>query len=274
MTNHHLDSRAAEYRAAYDDQVRGRGFAPGEPGAERVGPVLRRAVPGQGGVILYRDLGGLNGPELDAFIAAQRAHFAALGQPVEWKYHGHDRPADLPERLRAAGFTPEAPETVMIGEAAQVATAAAVPRLPQGVRLREVTARADFERIRELAEAVWGEEWDWLPDAMERWVSGAEDPCVVMIAESLAGEVICAGWVRFHTGTEFASLWGGSTLPNWRGQGLYRALVAARAALAARRGFRYVQVDALESSRPVLARVGLVAAAVTVPYVWRPADAH
>ncbi|MFJ9847780.1 GNAT family N-acetyltransferase [Streptomyces sp. NPDC101150] len=267
MTTHDDDGRAAAYRAAYDAQLRARGFAPGRAGAERIGPVLRTVHSQQGGLILYRDLGGLDGPELDAFIAAQRAHFAALGKPVEWKYHSHDLPADLPERLLAAGFTPGDRETVVIGEAAD---AAAEPRLPEGVRLREVTTRDDFARIQALAEEVWGDDWSWLPPAMADWVSGAGDPCTVLVAESPAGEVVSAAWARFHTGTEFASLWGGSTLPGWRGRGLYRVLVGARATLAVRRGFRYVQVDALETSRPVLARLGLVAAATTIPYIWRP----
>ncbi|MFI9050964.1 GNAT family N-acetyltransferase [Streptomyces sp. NPDC053427] len=269
MTTHDDDGRAAAYRAAYDTQLRARGFAPGRAGTERIGPVLRRVQPGQGGLILYRDLGGLDGPELDAFIAAQRDHFAALGQPVEWKYHGHDLPADLPERLRAAGFTPGERETVVIGEAA---TAAAEPRLPEGVRLREVSTGAGFARIRALAEEVWGGDWSWLPPAMTEWVSGADDPCTVLAVESPDGEVVSAAWARFHTGTDFASLWGGATLPGWRGRGLYRTLVGARAALAVRRGFRYVQVDALETSRPILARLGLVPAATTTPYIWRPAN--
>ncbi|MEU7160249.1 GNAT family N-acetyltransferase [Streptomyces chrestomyceticus] len=264
-------ARAAAYRAAYDEQMRDRGFAPDTPDTERVGPVLRRTLPAQGGLILYRDLGGLDGAELDAFIAAQRDHFAARGLPVEWKYHGHDLPADLPDRLAAAGFVPGERETVVIGEAAEIAGPPGGAPLPEGVRLREVTGRADFDRIGELAATVWADDRSWLAPAMEEWVAGRDgDPCTVTVAESLAGEVVSAAWMRFHQGTAFASLWGGSTLPNWRGKGVYRALVAHRAALAVARGFRYVQVDALETSRPILNRLGLVSAATTVPYVWRP----
>ena len=47
---------------------------------------------------------------------------------------------------------------------------------------------------------------------------------------------ISAGRVEFHHGTDFASLWGGGTLPAWRGRGVFRSLVAHRAALAAARG--------------------------------------
>ncbi|MFH9424509.1 GNAT family N-acetyltransferase [Streptomyces sp. NPDC017529] len=273
MTTYEAErGRAAAYRAAYDEQLRARGFAPGTPGTERIGPVLRRTLPGQGGLVLYRDLGGLEGDALDAFIAAQRDHFAARGLPVEWKYHSHDLPADLPDRLAAAGFTPGERETVVVGEAASIAAQHGGVPLPEGVRLRDVTGREDFEHIRELSETVWADDRSWLPPAMEEWVAGRDgDPCTVTVAESLAGEVVSAAWVRFHRHTEFASLWGGSTLPNWRGQGLYRALVAHRAALALARGFRYVQVDALETSRPILERLGLVSVATTVPYTWQPA---
>ncbi|MFH8344210.1 GNAT family N-acetyltransferase [Streptomyces sp. NPDC018045] len=269
MTTHDTErARAAAYRAAYDEQMRERGCT---PDTERVGPVLRTTFPARGGLILYRDLGGLDGAELDAFIAAQRDHFAARGLPVEWKYHGHDLPADLPDRLAAAGFVPDEQETVVIGETAEIAGPPGAAPLPEGVRLREVTERADFERIGELAATVWADDRSWLAPALEEWTAGRDgDACTVTVAESLAGEVVSAAWVRFHRGTAFASLWGGSTLPNWRGKGVYRALVAHRAALAVARGFRYVQVDALETSRPILNRLGLVSAATTVPYTWQP----
>src|SRR5438477_642904 len=82
--------------------------------------------------------------------------------------------------------------------------------------------------------------------------------------------VVCAGWVRFPEGTEFATLWGGGTLPAWRGRGIYRALVAYRARLAAERGRRYLEVDASDASRPILERLGFVAVTTTTPFIWSP----
>ena len=107
-----------------------------------------------GGWILYRDLGGLEGAELDELIARQVAFFAERGERFEWKLHGHDRPADLPERLLAAGFEPDELETIVI---ARVEDIAAEPVLPEGVSLREVTERSDLDRIARMEEAVWGE---------------------------------------------------------------------------------------------------------------------
>ncbi|WP_433257360.1 GNAT family N-acetyltransferase [Streptosporangium sp. CA-135522] len=260
-----ISSRASAYLRAYDEQLRGRPM-PGRT-AERIGPVLRVVSDGHGqGFVTYRDLGGLEGVELDAFIAGQRDFFTEIGRPVEWKYHDYDLPVDLPDRLVAAGFEPEERETVMVGETAGLAAA---PAPPKGVRLREVAGRSDLERIREMEETVWEADRSWLPDLLERDIAGPGDRCAVVLAE--AGErVVCAAWMRFHQGTDFVSLWGGSTLKEWRGKGIYRSMVAYRAGLAVERGFRLVQVDASDDSRPILSRLGLEAIATTTPYMWVP----
>ncbi|HVR12446.1 MAG TPA: GNAT family N-acetyltransferase [Gaiellaceae bacterium] len=91
----------------------------------------------------------------------------------------------------------------------------------------------------------------------------------IAVAETADG-IVCAGWVRFVRGTDFASLWGGSTLPSWRRRGIYRALVAYRANLAVTRGFRYLQVDASDDSRPILERLGFAPVTTTTPYIWSP----
>ena len=257
----------AELLAAYNEQLRAR--VP-DPLPERMqagldGPLLRLLFP-RGGMIAYRDLDGIAGADLDALIARQIAHFAALGREFEWKYHGHDLPADLPDRLRAAGFVPQELETV---EIAPVALVAAPPVLPKEVALREVTERADFLRIATLEEQVWGDDHLDIVDMFESERAADAERITIVVAEA-AGEVVCAAWIRFEAGTKFATLWGGATLPAWRGRGIYRAMVAHRANLAADRGFRYLEVDASPDSRPILERLGFVAVTTTTPYIWKP----
>jgi GNAT superfamily N-acetyltransferase len=63
-------------------------------------------------------------------------------------------------------------------------------------------------------------------------------------------------------------LWGGGTLPGQRGQGIYRALVAYRARLAADRGYHYLYLDASPDSQPIMARLGFTRLARTTPYLW------
>jgi len=101
-----------------------------------------------------------------------------------------------------------------------------------------------------------------------------DNPPTVAAVVAVAGDApICAGRVEFHQGTEFASLWGGATLPAWRGRGVYRSLVAHRAARAAALGFRYLQVDASAESRPILQRLGFVELATTTPFIAPAAPA-
>jgi len=258
---------AAALLEAYDAQLRAHvpDRLPAGLRLERDGPLLR-FIGEHRGFVGYRDLGGLEGPELNELIARQVRIFRERGESFEWKLHSHDRPADLAERLRAAGFVPEDEETVVI---APVAAVAAEPSVPDGVTLREVHKRADLDRIVRMQEAIWHHDSSWLADSLERERAADPEGLIIVVAE--AGDiVVCAGWVRFPDETEFATLWGGATLPDWRRRGIYRALVAHRARLAEQRGRRYLQVDASDESRPILERLGFVPVTTTTPFVWSP----
>ena len=120
--------------------------------SERDGPLLRTVGFGSQGWVEYRDLAGLEGPALDTLIARQVRFFAERGERFEWKYHGHDLPADLPERLRAAGFVPEETETV--------GSAGSKPSPPSGGCRREWRSERcssrTTSRIARLEASVWG----------------------------------------------------------------------------------------------------------------------
>ncbi|SCL50091.1 Acetyltransferase (GNAT) domain-containing protein [Micromonospora peucetia] len=256
-------------RNTYDNQLRALAPDPLPDGVtvERDGPLIRVLGLDRGGFLTYRDLDGLTGAALDELISRQVELFRGRGEPVEWKLHGHDEPADLPDRLRVAGFVPEERETVVIGPVAPLA--AALPVVPEGVRLREVTARADLDRIVAMEEAVWNADRSHLAPGLEKEIAADPQSITVVVAEA-GDEVVSAGWVRYVPGTGFATLWGGSTLEPWRRRGIYRALVTHRARLAAQRGLALLQVDASDDSRPILERLGLVPVTTTTPYVYTP----
>ena len=259
---------SADLLGAYDAQLRARmpERLPAGVTVERDGPLVRWVGFAHRGFVTYRDLAGLDGGALDELIARQVGLFAGRGEAFEWKLHGHDLPADLAERLTAAGFVPEPVETVMI---ARVAGIAGPARLPEGVALRRVMTRQDYDRIAAMETRVWGDG----ASTLSAMLAGehAADPDALTVVVAAAGEdVVCAGWIRYEERSEFATLWGGATLPAWRGRGIYRALVAHRANLAAARGFRYLEVDASDESRPILARLGFAAVTTTTPYVWSP----
>jgi GNAT superfamily N-acetyltransferase len=249
--------------AAFDEQIRRHptAEAPGER-VERDGAVVR-LVAGEGGrsVVTWSQLAEATA---DAVIAATVDRFARLGVGEwEWKHYCHDRPADLARRLLAAGFTDEPAEALMVAEIAELALD--VPP-PAGVHLRPVTDPLGVDALVRVHDEVFGEDHSAL--RRELLFRLARRPPTLAAVVAVAGDIpICAGRVEFHAGTEFASLWGGGTLRAWRGRGVFRSLVAYRAALAAARGFRYLQVDASPESRPILTRLGFVELATTTPFI-------
>ena len=254
--------------AAYDADLRAHVPEPLPEGevVERDGPLVRFLSPRGQGWVLYRDLAGIDGAALDELIARQVEIFSNRGQRFEWKYHGHDLPSDLPDRLLAAGLRPEERETVVIGRVADVAGPV---RLPDGVTLREVTERADLDRIDALEAEVWSEDRSGIGEMLESEIAAYPEGIRVVVAEA-GDRMVCAAWARFPAGTEFATFWGGATLESWRRRGIYRATVAHRANLAAARGLRYIEVDASDDSNPILQRLGFIPVTTTTPYVWRP----
>ncbi|MFD7293667.1 GNAT family N-acetyltransferase [Streptomyces sp. NPDC059897] len=255
----------AAVRDLFDEQLR-RGARPEEAGArvERAGDVVRHVGPAAGwNGVLWSDL---DERTADAAIAGQVRFFAGLGRAFEWKTYAHDRPADLPYRLTAAGFVPEEPETLLAAETAALPHGAAPPA---GIRLLPVTDEAGIE----LVGRVHGLAFDSGRSAIGHQLRAqlAQDPATVPAVVALHGdEPVSAARLELHPGTAFASLWGGGTVPGWRGRGIYRSLVAFRARVAAERGFPYVQVDASSYSRPILERLGFVVLGTTTPYVWAP----
>jgi GNAT superfamily N-acetyltransferase len=228
------------------------------------GPVLQVATPARG-FAFAQDLDGLGVEELDLLIGRVRDRSAALGQAVEWKTYGHDR-QDLTERLRLAGFAPEDQETVVIGMASDLTAAG---NDPDGIAIRATTDPADLRRIAAMESEVWNVDWSWLADDLLARIDSGPENIVILIAET-AAEVVSAGWLVIIPGTEFAALWGGSTLPQWRQKGIYRALVARRAQIASDRGIKYLLVDASKESSPILQRLGLHPVSTTTPWVWSP----
>ena len=175
--------------------------------------------------------------DVEALVDELRQHAGY----VEWKYYEHDGP-ELRERLLAAGLEPDDEETVVVAEA----TSLAPP--PQDVDLRD-----DPEAFVELAARVFDERRELEPGS-------------VAVVAFVDGEPVSGGRIDFSGQEVFAGLFGGVTLPEFRGRGLYRATVARRAELARERGYRWLYVDALPTSRPILERLGFVAITKTTPF--------
>ena len=257
--------------AAYDEQLRTDAEMARAIDVVREGP-LHCAVFDHGGFVSYRDLGGLEGDALDALVERTIAHYRDETDVAsfEWKSRGHDLPADLGERLVAHGLVAEPVETVMIGEASLLAVDVPLADTPEGpVVVRRIApgrdAVGDLTRMLAAQDSVFGGGRG--PSVQSSLAELEADASEFWIAE-VGDRVVCGGRLTPVAGTDFAGIWGGSTLPEFRGRGIYRALVAARARSALARGIRLIHSDCTDMSRPILERSGLRAVTTTTPYVW------
>lgn len=113
-----------------------------------------------------------------------------------------------------------------------------------------------LEEVIQVLESVWGGDFNWVQD---RLGSHLRIPGYLSIFLAYdADQPVSVGWTYFHPDNEFASLWGGSTLPSYRGKGFYFAVLAARVQEAIARGKHYLVVDAGEMSWPIVERHGFV----------------
>lgn len=285
----------AELRRRYDEQLRREAEVTHALEVVEHGPLLWSVFPGGRGFVTYRDLGGLEGADLDRLIAETVAHFRDDPSVIrfEWKTRGHDLSSDLPDRLVANGILPEDVETVMIGRADAVA---APVDLPPGFVVREAGSTGDLEgdvtRLTALQHEAFGSDAGpsveetlaavrgsagavrlWLAETVGAGSAGAgggsSAAAVASDPDGAPATVVSGGRLEIVPGTAFAGLWGGATLAAYRGRGIYREVTAARARAAVEAGVVYLQSDCTPFSRPILERSGLVAVTTTTPYVWR-----
>jgi ribosomal protein S18 acetylase RimI-like enzyme len=262
---------AAALLRAYDEQLREE--AASALSTRRLGPLLLATYLGGRGWITYRTL-VVDGQPVDehaiALLVEQAlAHYEAVPEivRVEWKTRGHDHAPGLHDALVAHGFTPDEPESIMIGEAKLLAVDVDVP---EGLVVRQVTEEAEVRAMCAMQAEVFGDDTDQAEEHVAQILHRlrTRDDIEMWVAE-LDGRIVSAGRLEPVDGTEFAGIWGGATRPEFRGRGIYRALTAARARSAIAHAKRYINSDSTEFSRPILERSGFLKVSTTTPYEWR-----
>jgi GNAT superfamily N-acetyltransferase len=214
------------------------------------------------GVIIYSRLDEANADEI---IRQQVSYFQNLGQDFEWKVYDYDRPHDLKDRLEAHGFTIEEAEAILVLD---LEKAPAILWQPVSQDVRRIVDPDKLSDVLSVHAQVWDEDSGGLAQYLGSALRDQPGQMSVYVAYVDAIPA-SAAWIYFPEHSPFASLWGGSTLSDYRQRGLYTALLAVRAQEARDRQVRYLTVDASPMSRPILEKFGFEMFAYSYPCKWK-----
>ncbi|MFH8407393.1 GNAT family N-acetyltransferase [Streptomyces sp. NPDC018019] len=206
----------------------------------------------------------------DAVIRAEAGRARARGYGLEWKLYGHDVPAGMADRLRAAGFAPGDVEKVLMLplSGSKVAAFAAAPG-DGAYEIRHVRDARGLDDVAEISRDLGRRDVAAERRQLGRMLRDAPGAMSVHVAY-VDGVPAACGRVHFRPGGVLAELAGGRTRPAYRKRGLFTALVAARLREACARGRAHACVDALPTSEPTLVKHGFTCVATTQPFVYEP----
>jgi GNAT superfamily N-acetyltransferase len=207
--------------------------------------------------------------ETQAIVDAEIGYFTGLNCEFEWKVYSHDEPPDLLAQLRNRGFRIGDEEALLIRDIRELPPFLMAP-LPPGLTVNPVRDEPGIADFLAVESAIWPGEPS---KTRELLLSIIDDPLQrnqAFVAYSDRKPAGC-GRVTAPQHSQFAGLWGGGVLPGFRGRGVYRALLSTRINHVRQfDSIRYLRVDAMPTSRPILEKYGFKRLASTWPAEWPP----
>lgn len=204
---------------------------------------------GESGFILASNVNEDNAKEV---IKNELKYFNSKKMDFEWKVYSYDYPSSLIDTLEQEGFEIGEPEALMVMKVDENH-----PMLTQvqTIEVKEITDKLGIQDIVVLEDTIWNESHEELGERL--WRDKQNNPeSLYLYGIYVEGQLVSAAWMYLETNSSFSSLWGGSTLPSFRGHGYYTKLLAARARKAFEKGQPFLTVDASPMSRPILEKHG------------------
>ncbi len=142
---------------------------------------------------------------------------------------------------------------------------------PVETDVRRLTEPGQVKIMISLLEEVWQTDFSGLQTLLEEdlWKRPSFSSIYVAYVDDVPA---CVGWAQFHKNSQFATLWGGTTLPQYRDRGLYTAVMATRVQEAIRRGSSFLTIDASRMSRPIAEKYGFQLLTFAHACMWYPAQ--
>lgn len=245
----------------YDKDLRIRVAYP-EARKEVTGDVVRiiRKAPGMN-VVAFTFA---NEATLHDAIHREVEFFAPLNQPFTWKVYDHDLLPNLKEELASHGFaSDDDPADVMVLD---IHKAPSEMLQPIKADIRRVTDVGSLKDVIYVLDNVWGGHNTWVHDRLggHLQVPGYLSVYVAYVDNQPAS----IAWTYFPRG-QFATLFAGSTIAEYRKQGLYTSLLATRIQEIRERNYHFAVVETGAMSRPIVAKHGFQHLTTVHDFEWK-----
>jgi GNAT superfamily N-acetyltransferase len=209
-----------------------------------------------------------NEASLDNAIDRELDYLVPMNQPFTWKVYDHDLLPSLKNKLASRGFTVDNdPAAVMVLD---IQNAPSALSQPSAADIRRIDTVEGLQDVIHVLDKVWGGHNSWVN---ERLGEHLEIPGYLSVYAAYveAGKVrqpASIAWTYFPYG-HFATLFAGSTVAEYRNQGLYTSLLATRLKEIRERGYRYAIVEAGAMSKPIVAKHGFQHLTTVYDYEWK-----
>lgn len=193
----------------------------------------------------------LNEHGIEAAIEEQGALFGRGDTPLEWSVHASDTPHDLADRLVTQGYRDLGTASVMVAELPMDAF--------EGPKhsIECIETEEQLIEFKSLAETLFRKDFTFTTSEL-RAALGRRDSRHVGFLARVGTEAVAMGCLISCIDSPIAKLYCAGTLPEFRKQGAHRALTLARARYAEQLGLRWLSILAMETSRPLVERLGFV----------------
>lgn len=238
-----------ELLSLFDKELRRNLHSPGYRREETEHVIRHVSLHGERGFIIHSNV---NEENANNIILEELNYFNQLGVGFEWKVYSYDKPDHLKELLEQQGFSSEPREALMVMEIDDLHPTLHVD---EHSMLKEIVDAKGIREMISLIDIIWEESHEELGNRL--WRDKQDHPdSLYLYGVYDKDQLVSAAWIYFENNSSFASLWGGSTLLEYRGKGFYTSLLSIRAAKAIEKGYRFLTVDASPMSQPILEKHG------------------
>ncbi|HEX5809382.1 MAG TPA: GNAT family N-acetyltransferase [Anaerolineales bacterium] len=205
-----------------------------------------------------------NENKLHDVIHREVDYFTPLEQPFTWKVYDHDLLPSLKDQLASHGFAPdEDPAKVMVFDVQDSSSSLFKPVSADIRRINDVDGLKD---VVDVLDQVWGGHNTWVYDRLGGHLKIRN--YLSVYAAYVNDRPASIAWTYFPRG-HFATLFAGSTLPEYRKQGLYTSLLATRIQEIYKRGYQYAVVETGAMSGPIVEKHGFQHLTTVHDFEWK-----